>query len=199
MRRLALPLVALVLVAGVLGIQIAYGGATYEPLPPADPCAPRAVTSQSDGIENLTERLVLIGVDDAACTLGVSREAFVLELAVGAEPTDAQVDALREGLLEAVDEMRDDGTLPPASELADEALEEADLDGWLKTLIGAIPGSVIDAALKTDDVLTRAIEDLDLRTLLANVDDQAELDAQVEAAVTQAVKDSLVDRVRDLV
>jgi hypothetical protein len=66
-------------------------------------------------------------------------------------------------------------------------------------LIRAVPDSVVDAALKTDDVLTRAIEDLDLRRVLADVDDQDALNEQMEAAVTQAVKDSLVDRLRDLV
>ena len=35
--------------------------------------------------------------------------------------------------------------------------------------------------------------------LLADVDDQDALNAQIEAAVTQAVKDSLVERLRDLV
>ncbi|WP_243060020.1 hypothetical protein [Nocardioides sp. SR21] len=199
MRRLGLPILAVVLVVAVLGVQLAYGGASYEPLPSADPCAERPVDSQSEGIEGLTENLVLVGVDNAACILGVSREAFVLDLAQNGEPTDAQVDALREGLLAAVDEMQDDGSLPPASELVDEALDQADLDGWLETLIRAIPDSVVDSALRTDDVLTRAIEDLDIRELLANVNDQDELNAQVEAAVTQAVKDSLIDRVRDLV
>ena len=95
--------------------------------------------------------------------------------------------------------MKDDGSLPPASELVDEALDTADLNGFLETLIRALPDSVIDAALKTDDVLTRAIEDLDLRTLLANLDDQDDLNEQVEAAVTQAVKESLADRLRDLI
>jgi hypothetical protein len=199
MRRLALPLVAVALVVAVLGVQLAYGGSSYESLASADPCAERTVTSQSEGIEGLTEHLVLVGVDNAACILGVTREAFVLDLAQTGEPTDEQVDALREGLLSAVDEMQDDGSLPPASELVDEALEQAELDGWLEALIGAIPDSVVDSALKTDDVLTRAIGDLDIRELLANVDDQDELDAQVEAAVTQAVKDSLVARVRDLI
>ena len=199
MRRLGLPVVAAVLVAVVLGVQLAYGGASYEPLPSADPCAERVVDSRSDGIDGLTERLVLHGVDNAGCILGVSREAFVLDLAQTGEPTDAQVDALRRGLLQAVDEMDEDGTMPPASELVDDALDQAELDGWLETLIRAIPDSAVDAALKTDDVLTRAIEDLDLRELLSNVNDQDELDAQVEAAVTQAVKDSLIDRVRNLI
>jgi hypothetical protein len=199
LSRLGLPAVAVVLVVSVLGVQIAYGGASYEPLRSADPCAERTVTSQSEGIDGLTERLVLVGVDNTACILGVSREELVLELAQGGEPTDAQIDALREGLLSAVGDMQDDGSLPPASELVDEALDQAALDGWLETLIRAIPDSVVDTALKTDDVLTRAIEDLDLRALLENVDDQDELNTQVEAAVTQAVKDSLVARVRDLI
>ena len=94
--------------------------------------------------------------------------------------------------------MKDDGSLPPASDLVDEALESADLNGFLKAAIRALPDSVIDAALKTDDVLIRTINDLDLRALLANLDDQDDLNQQVEAAVTQAVKDSLAARLRDL-
>jgi len=198
LRAASLPAVALVLVAGVLAVQLAYGGQTYEPLRPADPCAARTVTSQSEGIEGLTERLVLIGVDDAACSLGVSREALTLELARPGDPTAAEIDALRQGLLSAVGEMKDDGTLPPASDLVDEALDSADLNDFLKTLIRSLPDSVVDGALKTDDVLTRAIEDLDLRALLTNLDDQADLNAQVEAAVTRAVRESLVARLRGL-
>ncbi len=198
-RAASLPAIALGLVSGVLGIQLAYGGGTYEPLRPADPCAARTVTSQSEGIEGLTERLVLIGVDDAACSLGVSREALTLELADPGTPTAAEIDALREGLLSAVTQMEKDGSLPPASELVDEALDSADLNDFLKSLIRALPDSVVDSALKTDDVLTRAIEDLDLRSLLTNLDDQDDLNQQVEAAVTRAVRESLADRLRDLI
>ena len=86
-----------------------------------------------------------------------------------------------------------------ASDLVDEALESADLNDFVKTLIRALPDSLINAAVKTDDVLTRTINDLDL---LANLDDQDDLNRpqprQVEAAVTQAVKDSLAARLRDL-
>jgi len=198
-RILALPALAVVLVAAVHGIQVAYGGGTFEPLEPADPCAAREVTSYSDGIDALTEQLVLIGLDEAACTLGTSREALTLSLARAAEPTDAEVAALQEGLVTAVGRMQDDGTLPPASALVDDALDQAELNGLLETLIRAIPDSVIDGALHTDDVLVRAIEDLDMRELLANVDDQQALDDQIEPAVTQAVKDSLLDRLRSLV
>jgi hypothetical protein len=195
---LGLPVAAVVLVALVLGVQVANGGGSFDPLQPADPCVARDVTSQADGIDGLTERLVLLGLDGAACELGVSREALTLELAQTRDPSDAQVDALRSGLLGAVQRMKDDGTLPPASDLVDDALANADLNGFVEAALRAIPDPVVDAALKTDDVLTRAITDLDLRTLLANLDDQADLNQQVEAAVTQAVKDSLVARVRDL-
>jgi phage gp29-like protein len=149
-------------------------------------------------MDGLTERLVLLGIDDAACALGVSREALTLELAQPGPRTDEEIDALRAGLLSAVGRMQEDGSLPPASELVDEALDNADLNDLLETVIRALPDSAIDAAVKTDDVLVRAIDDLDLRTLLANLDDQGDLNAQVNAAVTQAVKDSLLARLRDL-
>jgi hypothetical protein len=186
------------MVGGVLGIQVSHGGGQFEPLHPADPCVARSVTSRSEGMEGLTERLVLLGLDGAACRLHLSREALTLELAQPGARTDAEIDALRQGLLEAVERMKDDGSLPPASALVDEALENADLSDFLKALIKALPDSVIDAAVKTDDVLVRTINDLDLRTLLANLDDQHDLNTQLNAAVTQAVKDSLAARLRDL-
>ena len=198
LRWTALPVLAVALVAGVLAVQIGHGGGSFEPLRPADPCVERDVTSRAEGIDALTERLVLLGIDGAACRLHVSREALTLELAQSDDPTDAQVEALRGGLHDAVRRMKADGTLPPISSFVDEALDNADLNGFLKAAIKALPDSVIDAALKTDDVLDRTIDDLDLRELLANVDDQDDLNRQVEAAVTQAVKDSLVDRLRTL-
>ncbi len=197
-RLAALPVLALLMVGSVLGVQLANGGGTFEPLRPADPCAERTVTSRDEGIDGLTERLVLLGIDGAACRLGTSREAFTLRLAQRGEPSDAEIAALRQGLLEAVARMKSDGTLPPASDLVDEAMENADLNDIVKALIRALPDSVIDAAVKTDDVLVRTINDLDLREVLANLDDQDDLNRQVEAAVTEAVKDSLVARVRDL-
>jgi hypothetical protein len=197
-RLAGMPALALALVSGVLGVQLANGGGTFEPLRPADPCVAREVTSEADGIDGLTERLVLLGIDGAACRLGVSREALTLELAQPGTRTDAEVDALHDGLLAAVRRMKDDGTLPPASELVDEAMDNADLNGFLEAAIRALPDSLVNAAVKTDDVLTRAIGDLDLRGILANLDDQRALNQQMEAAVTQAVKDSLVARLRDL-
>ncbi|MEG9226452.1 hypothetical protein [Aeromicrobium sp. Sec7.5] len=197
-RWAGLPVLAFVLVTAVIGVQVANGGGSYEPLRPADPCAEREVTSRSDGVEGLTEQLVLIAVDEAACTLQVSREELTLRLAQPGDRTDAEIDALRDGLTAAVARLEADETLPPASSLVDEVLDSADLNGFLKSAIRALPDGVIDTALKTDDVLTRAIADLDIRDLLENLTDQDDLERQVGVAVEQAVKDSLVDRLRDV-
>ncbi|KQX72406.1 hypothetical protein [Aeromicrobium sp. Root472D3] len=198
-RWIGLPLVAVLLVVATIGAQLAHGGGTYEPLRPADACVERPVTTQADGIDGLTERLVLIGLDDAACTLGTSRESLTLQLARSDEPTRAQVDALRDGLRSAVARMKADGTLPEASALVDEVLDSADLNGLLERVIRALPDSVIDGALKTDDVLDRTIDQLDVRAVLDDVDDPSALNDRIETAVTQAVKDSLRARLRDLV
>lgn len=194
-----LPAVALALVAGVLTVQVAYGGGSFEPLKPADPCDARVVTTQSEGIEGLTERLVLIGINEAACTLGVSREALTLELAQPGERSDEEIDALREGLKSAVRQMEKDGDLPPPSELVNEALDDSDMNGFQKAAIRAIPDSMIDASLDTDDILIRAIDDLDLRDLLENLDNEDDLNKQIQKAVTDAVKDALLDRLQDLI
>lgn len=199
LRLVGLPAVAVVLVAAVLGVQLAHGGSDFEQTRTADPCAARTITSLSTGIDGLTERLVLLGIDGAACTLGTSREAFTLELAEPGERTDTQIDALRQGLVDAVGRMKEDGSLPPASDLVDEALDGVELNRFLEALVRALPDSAIDAALKTDDVLVRTIEDLDLRALLANLDDLDDLTRQVQDAVVPAVKDSLVDRLKNLV
>jgi hypothetical protein len=198
LRTAALPAIAALLVSGVLGVQLANGGGDFAPTRAADPCVHRTVTSVSTGIEGLGERLVLLGLDGAACRLGMTREALTLELAQSRTPTEDQVTALRGGLLEAVDRMKADGSLPPAAELTDEALDNSDVNIFIKTAIRALPDALINSALKTDDVLRRTIKGLDLRTVLTNLDDSAELTAQINAAVTKAVKASLVARLRDL-
>ena len=199
LRAVTLLVIALALVAGVLGVQLANGGGDFVPARAADPCVARKVTTVSKGVNALSERLVLIGLDGAACRLKVTREALVLELAQPGRRTDAQVDAVRAGLLDAVDRMDREGTLPKASALADEAVDNSNLNRFVKYAIKALPDSLVDGALKTDDVLRRAINGLDLRTLLTNLDNPADLTAQINAAVTDAVKASLVGRLRGLI
>ena len=94
--------------------------------------------------------------------------------------------------------MKANGTFPPASDLVDEALDESNLNGFIKGAIRLLPDSVINGALKTDDVLRRAINDLDLRTLLANLKNPDDLSRQINAAVTKAVEASLIARLRSL-
>jgi hypothetical protein len=197
-RAALLPAVAVALVGGLLGVQVANGGGDFVPARSADPCAARVVAPLATGIEALTERVVLLGLDGAACRLGISREALVLKLATNRGRSPADIRALRAGLLGAVDRMKADGSLPPASDLADEALDNADLPGFVKALIGALPDSLLNSALKTDDILKRTINGLDLRALLADLNDPADLNRRINDAVTQAVKDSLVARLRDL-
>ena len=183
----------------MLGVQIANGGGDYAPARRADPCVHASGHLRVDRHRGLSERLVLLGLDGAACRLGMTREALTLRLAQpNPPPTDAEINALRAGLLAAVDRMKADHTLPPASELTDEALDDSDLNGFLKAAIRALPDSLINSALKTDDVLRRTINNLDLRKLLANLDNPADLNRQIDAAVTDAVKRSLVARLRSL-
>jgi hypothetical protein len=199
LRTIALLLAAALLVGGVLGVQLANGGGDFIPTRPASPCPLRPVNPVSTGIDGLGERLVLLGLDGAACRLGVTREALTLQLAEGnPPPTDAQINALRAGLLQAVDRMKADGTLPPAAQLTDEVLDGADLNNLVKAAIRALPDSLINSALKTDDVLRRAINDLDLRKLLANLGNSDDLTQQINSAVTAAVKASLLARLRGL-
>jgi hypothetical protein len=197
-RAVLLPVLAALLIGGVLGVQLGSGGGDFVPARAADPCTVRSVSSVSTGIDGLTERLVLLGLDGAACRLGITREALVLKLATEPQPSTAEVAALRAGLLRAVDLMKADGSLPKASSLTDEALDASDLSSFVKFLIRALPDSVIDAALKTDDVLKRTINDLDLKAVLANLDDPDALRSRISAAVSKAVKDSLVARLHDL-
>lgn len=196
--RFVLPATAAVLAGGVLWVQAAHGAGDFVPARAADPCVKRVVAPVSTGIEALGERLVLIGLDGAACRLHVTREALILSLAGGKAPTDAQVAALRAGLHEAVERTKAEGSLPKASALTDEVLGQADLPGWVKSLIRALPDSLVDGLLKTDDVLNRTIDDLDLRKLLTDLDDPDQLSSQLSSSVTKSVKDSLLARLRDL-
>ena len=97
-----------------------------------------------------------------------------------------------------LDRMKADHTLPPASELTDEALDDSNLNRFVKAGIRALPDGLINSALKTDDVLRRTINNLDLRQLLAYLNNSNDLTQQINRAVTDAVKRSLVARLRGL-
>lgn len=193
LRAGALPALAVVLVSGVLAVQLANGGGDYRPLRPVNACVLPPVTSVATGIDGLTEELVLTGLADAACHLGESREAFTLQLTQSGTYTDAQINALRAGLLSAVDSLKAEGKLPKASQLVHEAVDDSNLSSFRKAALRAVPDSLVDKALTTDDILRRTINELDLRALLANISDRQAMTTQVNTAVTKAVTARLED------
>jgi len=109
-------LVALLL-AGVALIGVELGlGALDEPSPKiANPCQPRA--GRSGGIDTTIQRIVLDGLDGAACRLHTTREELVLSIG-GGSLAPRQWDehtveaALRAGLLRSVDAAEQRGDVP---------------------------------------------------------------------------------------
>jgi hypothetical protein len=74
------PLVALALSTGLIGLYLALGGASYQPLEVADPCAERPV-EQLRQTDDVLQRVALSALDGAACSLRVTREELALALA----------------------------------------------------------------------------------------------------------------------
>jgi len=109
--------VAALAVAGVaLVASEIVQGSNKHPVAIADPCAQRAAFAGS-GLDAAVQRVVLDGLDGAACELGTSRERLVLSLAGDSSqrlPDDpAAVDAaVRAGLLRALDEATARGDVP---------------------------------------------------------------------------------------
>jgi hypothetical protein len=132
----AAALVGCVCVAAALvGSYVALGGTSYEPTPVADPCAGRP-PRETSGTGERVELVLLAAADETACELGVSREALVLALRSVDELEDLAreegrsrddlEDALRAGLVRAVDEAEDEdlvgGTTASALTFAAERL-----------------------------------------------------------------------------
>jgi len=105
------------LVAGIALVAVELGlGALDEPSPKiADPCQPRA--GRTGGIDTTIQRIVLDGLDGAACRLHTTREELVLSIGGGSEaprhwdPHTIEV-ALRAGMLRSVDEAVRRGDIP---------------------------------------------------------------------------------------
>ena len=194
MRRLALPLIAVLLVAAVLGVQVAAGGGHYVPLHPANPWAPRPVPAIPAQLEPLTEQVVLLGLDSAACRLGTSRERLVLALAETRSLDPRQSAALKAGLADAVDRLDRQGRLPKVSQLLPQALDQANLPGIVKTIIEAIPDPIVDNLLSTAPLLRRAINDLDINRVLHELGDPRQLNSVLQSAILQAAQRQILDR-----
>ncbi len=194
MTRLALPLIAVVLVAGVLGVQVAAGGGHYVPLRPANPCTPRPASPIPAQLEPLAEQIVLLGLDNAACRLGISRERLVLTLAETRSLNPCESAALKTGLVEAVDLLDRQDRLPKVSQLLPQALDQANLPGIAKTIIEAIPDPLVDNLLPTAPLLRRTIDGLDINRLLHELNDPRQLNSALQSAILQAALRQILDR-----
>lgn len=117
-----LVLVAVVVSLALAGVYLAAGGSSYTPAKVQDPCKPRPWRNPQ-GIEQIAEQFSLSALDGAACQLGVSRETLARALATPRTRErftrrygidDAELaEAIRSGLLRAVDDAEEAGALSP--------------------------------------------------------------------------------------
>jgi len=107
LRHWPVAVVAVLLAAAVVlvGVELASGAGDRDAALVAQPCSQRALYPGS-GFDAIVQRIVLDGLDSAACRLGTTREQLVLTLAPGSKGRSAERDravvALRAGLLRAL-------------------------------------------------------------------------------------------------
>jgi hypothetical protein len=137
-RRLQglLALAALGVAAAVLiAVELANGALDYGDSTIAEPCEPREAFP-GEGFEATLQRIVLDGLDGAACELNTTREELVLsidpELGRDVEWDEETLErAVRSGLLEAIDDAEERGSIGGLeARLLRGVVERAPLD-WL--------------------------------------------------------------------
>jgi hypothetical protein len=116
-RTPVIGILAALLVSGAVLVGVELGKGALDPPPPkiADPCKPRG--GRTGGIDATIQRIVLDGLDGAACRLHTTREELVLALGGGVGVTRRWDEhtievALRAGLLRSVDEAERRGDIP---------------------------------------------------------------------------------------
>ena len=144
MKAAAWVLVALLLSgAALVGVELGKG-ALDEPAPKiANPCQPRE--GRTGGIDATIQRIVLDGLDGAACRLHTSREELVLSLGGSGLGVTRRWDkhtievALRAGLLRSVDEAVQRGDVPSfLAPALRQLVESAPLDQLVRGGIGLL-------------------------------------------------------------
>ena len=132
-----------VLAVALVGSYLALGGGSYKPLEVANPCEPRQLPP-AEGFEEISQQLLLSGLDGAACRLRVTREELALAVtsdeARGRFAREHKISertlesAVRTGLARAVTDAERAGRLSEA---------QASL---LQGAVGALPiGALFDA------------------------------------------------------
>lgn len=196
-RRAALFVAGAVAVAvAVLAVMWFAGGDDYGPPDARDPCTAGTGGKLPANIEAVAERVVLLGTDEAACKLGVTRERLLLSLAsadsraqladeVGVDEAELAAE-LKTGLDRGVTRLAKTGDLPKVSAFKSEVLEEADLPESLRPVIEATPDVLIDSLLPTEGVLHRAVGNIDAQRVIKSLDDPDSLEPQLREAIQDA-------------
>ncbi len=116
-RQIALGALVALFVGAValIALELANGASDAGKLAVQDPCEPREAYP-GQGLDAVIQRIVLDGLDGAACDLGTTREQLVLSLSPRSgqqiEWDDATIEqALRAGMLEAIDDAEQRGSL----------------------------------------------------------------------------------------
>ncbi len=123
-------------VGALIAIEFANGATDYGTVEREDPCTAQDDFSGS-GLDATLQRIALSGLNGAACELGVTREELVLSFSPSVAPKEIKWDeatverAVRKGMLKAVDDAEERGSLPGiAALLLREVIERAPID-WL--------------------------------------------------------------------
>jgi hypothetical protein len=116
LKPATIVLAALLAAAVVLiGVELASSAGDRDAALVKRPCATRPLYAGS-GFDATVQRIVLDGLGDTACRLGTTREQLVLTLAPGAKGSsperDRAAEALRAGLLRALDRGEQRGDVP---------------------------------------------------------------------------------------
>jgi MFS family permease len=117
---IAIAAVIITLVGTLLVAELAAGGRDFGRREFVEPChAPADPFPQGEGIDGTLQRISLSAIDGAACELGTGREELILSLEprsdFGPEVTwtrDTLEDALRAGLIRAIEDADDRNTVP---------------------------------------------------------------------------------------
>lgn len=121
-RGMLLIVGALVASLVLVGAYLVAGGASYTPAKAQDPCDPREWRDPGS-LSEIAQQFSLSALDGAACELGVTREALARALAspearerfserYGIDEMKL-AEAIRAGLVRAVDDAEEAGVLPP--------------------------------------------------------------------------------------
>lgn len=131
----------------LVGVYLAAGGASYAPKKTQNPCKHREWRNPGS-LQDIAQQFSLSALDGAACKLGVSRETLARALATPEarerfaaryDIDDAKLtEAIRAGLVRAVDDAEEAGALPSfvAGPLR-RTLEDIPLDQAIEIVRGA--------------------------------------------------------------